>query len=195
VPCTAPAVVEAVRSTLWGGEGASAHAAAAAAAAGVGAAEAAGSMARAIAQNAPYIRSVLKRPFLPMCPATRHANAPLLGASQDVIGGCRVEVSIARAAPMVTAACEAALGRAAGGGAGAGALLAAAVRAADLARLGAAGRAGGGVLRVGGEGGGGGGGGLVPLEGTHYFDNPERALASLSEGERAAGGLPREWVA
>ncbi len=154
-------------------------------------------MQRAVLANAAYIRAALKRPFLPDCPAARARNAPVLGSASDIIGGCRVTVSITRASPCLPPACVRAVGEdVGGGGAGAGAagaaaaaLLVSALAGADLGRLCAAAREGRSVLRVAG------GGGLVPVAGRHFFQSPEAALGSLTAEEAAAGGASAEWQA
>ena len=148
-------------------------------------------MEKALLDNVQYIRSVLKRPFLPLCPASRPSNMPILGSASEVIAGCRVCVSVARAAAVLPPACLQALEGACGGGRAS--LLAAALGAADLARLCAAAGAGGAALRVGG--GALAAADFVAVQGTHFFESPERALAGMSAAELAQGGVPAEWAA
>ncbi len=110
---------------------------------------------RALLSNASFMRDTLRRPFLPDVLHVRPAHFPVLGVDEGVVGGVRVRLTIARAAPVVR---EGALP----------AVAAAALRCADVRALRAAPPL---LLLQGGER-------LQTVPGTHFFSSLDEALAS-----------------
>ena len=173
---------------LWGGSSSNPVAAEVESLRG-GAAGAVATLHKALLTNATYIRTTLKRPFLPDCPAARSSNAPILGSQSDTVGGCRVTVTITRAAPCMSASAVAAVVGAVKGGAkdgGAGEAALCAIHSSALPPLlppypPTQYRLVGGVS-------------LTLQEGVHFFASPELAIASMSEEEAKAGGLPEGWL-
>lgn len=110
---------------------------------------------RALLANASFMRDTLRRPFLPDVLFARPAHFPVLGVDEGVVGGVRVRLTIARAAPVVR---EGALP----------AVAAAALRCADVRSL----RAHPPLLLLqGGER-------VQTVPGVHFFTALDDALAS-----------------
>ncbi len=156
VPATPAAVISTLRELLWratpaagGGAPAAPPSAAAPELAAVDA------LRRALLANAPFMRDALRRPLLPHVPAVRPPHFPVLGEDVGVVGGARVRLIIARAAPVAR---EGALP----------ALAAAALRCADVRALRAAPPL---LVLQGGER-------LQTAQGVHFFTSLDEALAS-----------------
>ncbi len=152
VAATTEAVVGALRELLWRAPGAGA---AAAPAAGAPELAAVGTLRQALLANAAFMREALRRPFLPDVPHARPAHFPVLGVDEGVVGGVRVRLTLARAAPVVR---EGALP----------AVAAAALRCADVRALRAAPPS---LLLQGGER-------VQTAPGAHFFTALDEALAS-----------------
>lgn len=189
VPCTGEAVAAGFAGVLWGGS--SNPVAAEVEGLRSGAAGAVASLHKALLTNATYIRTTLKRPFLPDCAAARASNAPILGSQSDTVAGCRVTVTITRAAPCVPPSAVAAVVGAVGGGGGAkdggaGEAALSAIHSSALPPLlppnpPTTYRLVGGVS-------------VTLQEGVHFFASPELAIATMSQEEAKAGGLPEGWL-
>jgi len=145
------------------------------------------SLQKAILQNAPYIRATLKRPFFPDCPLTRPPQCTVLGSQTDVIAGCKVTVTVARAAPIFSKASVAAVDSALGSEASPErtALALAAMASSFLPALLPPSPLPVYTLT--------GGVRLSVQDGVHFFSSPEEAVASVTEEEAREGGLAEGW--
>ena len=125
---------------------------------------------RALLGSASMIRATLRRPFLPDVAHVRPAHFPVLGTDTGVVAGVRVQVTIARAAPVVR---EGALPSAA---------VAAALRCADVDSLASAPP----LLRLQDA---------APLQavaGVHYFTALDAALKD--DAGAAACSVLSDWL-